>query len=255
MADLTGTYGFVVEDLTQGRRLAYNEQRVFPSASVYKLPVAVETLRRVDAGQLRLDDTVEVTEADAEEVEPDQGLAPGDVVTLGEALRVMLEYSSNAAGHALLRTLGRPQLNAALTSLGLTATHVPLLVGDSPQETDDATASGTAMTSPADMASLLRQVAAGDLLSEPSRAWLYGLLAYREDYDGLAEGLPDDVPVLSKAGTLDDASNVAGLLLTEHGPVIVSVFDEQADPGEARGFIGNLGRRVLELYSASESEI
>jgi hypothetical protein len=80
------------------------------------------------------------------------------------------------------------------------------------------------------------------------------LLAYPEDYDGLADALPTNVPVLSKTGTLDDASNVAGLVLTPDGPVIISVFDEQADPGEARGFIGNLGRQVLALYSPSTDE-
>jgi CubicO group peptidase (beta-lactamase class C family) len=57
-------YGFVVEDLATGLRVAYNERRVYPSASVYKLPLAWEVLRHVDQGALSLDEPVAILDED-----------------------------------------------------------------------------------------------------------------------------------------------------------------------------------------------
>ena len=77
------------------------------------------------------------------------------------------------------------------------------------------------------------------------------LLALCEEPDGLVEALPDGVEVLSKAGTLGDASNVAGLVATPGGPVIVSIFDEDVDPEEARAIIGRLARVAVAYYGGT----
>ncbi len=196
-------------------------------------------LRRADEGALSLDDPLVVTAADAAEPEPDGGLAPGDAVTVREGLRAMMAVSSNAAAHALLRRLGYEALDEALAGLGLGETSVAR------------GADGYARTTPADMAHLLGLVARERTLSEASRAELRHLLAPCEEPDGLVEALPDGVEVLSKAGNLARASNVAGLVATPRGPVIVAVFDEGVDPDAARGRIGEVARAVPTFYGGS----
>src|SRR5207247_4076186 len=123
--DPSTDYGLVVEDITTGSRLALNQDRLFPSASVYKLALAWEVLRETDRGQIDLDQPLPIIDEDAVEVEPDRGWAPGDTPSVREALETMVSVSSNAAAHALLRLVGRETFNQAMEQLGLTQTRVP----------------------------------------------------------------------------------------------------------------------------------
>jgi beta-lactamase class A len=194
--------------------------------------VAHEVLRQVDAGRFKLDDRLLIEPRDTVEPEPARGLDAGDEVTVREALRAMLGVSSNSAAHALLRLLDRTRFNASLRALGLRDTRVPLGHDE------------VATTTPADMALLLRELARGSVLRYESSAELRRLLTPGQDLNALADALPDDVEVLSKAGNLERASNVAALVSTAQGPVIICVFDEDVDPGDARQTIADLTRAV-----------
>jgi beta-lactamase class A len=54
-----------------GARVARNDTRLFPSASLYKLGVAWAVLRQVDAGAVGRDTPIEITEEDAVKGEPE----------------------------------------------------------------------------------------------------------------------------------------------------------------------------------------
>ncbi|NIP59059.1 MAG: serine hydrolase, partial [Gemmatimonadetes bacterium] len=66
-----GTVGVGVHHLESGVDLYLNGDEAFPMASTYKVPVAVELLRRVDRGDLRLDSLVAV---DAGDLHPGSGV-------------------------------------------------------------------------------------------------------------------------------------------------------------------------------------
>lgn len=235
--DLSAAYGLVVEDLGSGARLAVNETGVFPSGSVYKLALAWEVLRQVDAGRLNLDTPIEVLDEDTLELEPYGGPAPGDTPTVREALRAMFEVSSNSAAHLLLRVVGRTEFNAAMHNLALHQTQVPEHHGD-----------GDSVTSAEDVGRLLRLIATGAGLSAASNTELLQLLAQGGIPDALRETLPDDVYVLDKTGNLEDASNVGALLQTARGRVILVVLDQGVDPGDARGVIARLGQAAYDEF-------
>src|SRR5207249_11872157 len=79
-----GMYGVVV-DAPGGRDgLRYHADRVFRSASVYKLLVTWAVLRQVERSALGLNQPVTITEDDAQEAEPADGLGPGDEVRLSD---------------------------------------------------------------------------------------------------------------------------------------------------------------------------
>src|SRR5204863_7609443 len=83
--DPTTDYGLLVEDLQSGERVALNEGRVFPSGSVYKLPLGWQVLRQVDQGRLSLDQLIEILPEDTVEPEPDGGLDVGLTLSVREA--------------------------------------------------------------------------------------------------------------------------------------------------------------------------
>jgi beta-lactamase class A len=237
----TTDYGLVVEDVASGARVAVNERRVFPSASLYKLAVAWEVLRRADTGSLDLDANLPITDDDAIEPEPYGGIAPGDAPTLREALAAMLTVSSNSAAHALLRALGRHEFNAAMEQLGLSDTRVP-----EDSDSDDPQSQPEAVTSAADMARLVSLIAHNQTLSSPAHDDLVRWMASGGPPDALRDTLPDTVDIYDKTGNLPDASNVTALLQSARGMVVLVVLDQGVDPGDARGIIAQLGQAAYE---------
>ena len=240
--------GLVVESIESGARFERHAQRLFPSASVYKLAVAHEVLRQVDLQELSPDDRLTIEAADALEAEPGD-LAVGEVISVGRALEHMLGDSSNTAAYALMRMLGRPQLNAALADLGLPRTSVPVLASDAARPGPPPIDPQVAVTTPADMAHLLRLVATEQTLTPDSRAELHRLLALEEPGEPLGGVLPSGIEVWAKTGNLPGTTNMAGLIGTPGGAVIISVFTESVDPTEARATIAAIGRAVYHLYA------
>jgi beta-lactamase class A len=226
-------YAVVLEDLGSGARLALNDQRVFPSGSLYKLGVAWAVLRQVDAGSLQLDEPLLMEPEDAVEPEPDGGLGPGDAPSVAEALGAMLTISSNTAAHAFLRTLGRHEFNLEMHRIGLEQTRVP-------EEGDDE-GEQMAVTSAADIARLLRLISTQQL-SGAARAELAHGMANVAPPDPLREILPEGVELLDKTGNLEDASDIGAVLRTDTSAAILVVLDQGVGPGDARGVIAGLGQ-------------
>ena len=62
--ELGGTVGVAARNLASGGETHVDADDLFPMASCFKIPIMVEVMRRVDAGALRLDDRLTLTEAD-----------------------------------------------------------------------------------------------------------------------------------------------------------------------------------------------
>ena len=63
-AEAQGRVGFAARVLETGEETSLNPGEHFPMHSVYKLPIAMAVLRRVDAGELKLDQMVQVAKSD-----------------------------------------------------------------------------------------------------------------------------------------------------------------------------------------------
>src|SRR5215211_1719217 len=59
-----GTLGVSAIHVETGRRVSFNGGERFPMASVYKFPIALRLLQRVERGEINLDDTVKLGEFD-----------------------------------------------------------------------------------------------------------------------------------------------------------------------------------------------
>jgi beta-lactamase class A len=57
---LVGRLGFSAQRLDGGPVIALNADERFPMASIFKIPIVLAALRRVQAGDLALDDILEV---------------------------------------------------------------------------------------------------------------------------------------------------------------------------------------------------
>lgn len=120
----------VVFDLASGKVVMHQDafKRWYP-ASLTKLMTAYVTFRALAAGELALDSPIEITKHAAAEPPSKMGFKPGSIVTLDNALKMMLVKSANDIAMAVGENVGGSQeafaerMNAESRRLGMTGSH------------------------------------------------------------------------------------------------------------------------------------
>jgi beta-lactamase class A len=223
---LGGDLGVVAIHLETGRRAAWNEERRLPMASVYKLPIAVEVLRRVDHGILSLADSMTIEPRDfVGGANPLARTAGGRPVTatIGRLLAYMVSESDNTATDALLRAVGGPAVvEDRMRALGIGAIDVSRYEaemfaearGSSGPDPTDLRNTAT----PAALAELLALVHEGEGLTAESRQLLLHLLTATSVGPARIKGLlPPGGAVAHKTGTFGPVTNDVGIVTLPDG--------------------------------------
>jgi beta-lactamase class A len=123
------TVGVGLRDLASGETVLVRGRDHFPMFSVYKLPIAMRLLHRVDEGALRLADPVAIEPKDAR-----PGLSTAvrsrlrdghGILTVAELVRAAVAQSDNTASDVVLRLAGGPEaVTAYVRSLGVDGLRV-----------------------------------------------------------------------------------------------------------------------------------
>ena len=120
---LEGTLGVSVKHLGSGESASLNGGELFPTASVFKVPVIVEFFRQLEAGEVALDEKKTLAESDKV---PGSGilkeLSVGLELTYGDLLKLMMILSDNTATDMVVERVGMDRVNANLRALGLEKT-------------------------------------------------------------------------------------------------------------------------------------
>jgi beta-lactamase class A len=133
-----GAVGACALHLETGHSVSLHGEERFPMASTYKVPIAVQLLHRIDAGELTLDRMIEVHAAD---LHPGSGTLsdlfnkPGVALSIRNLMELMLLISDNSATDILLREAGGPEaVTARMRALGISGIDVnrptALLIAD-----------------------------------------------------------------------------------------------------------------------------
>lgn len=159
----------------RGWDVGSNEHKALTMASTYKLFVGYEVLRRVDAGSLKLSDSINGT-------------------TFDTCMNRMIINSDNECAIAMGERLGWNAIVASGKAIG----------ANDLDWTDDAHGSVS------DCATLLRKLASGEVLSESSRSYYIQLMRTQVYRKGIPAGTSYDVA--DKVGFLGPQLNDAGII-------------------------------------------
>lgn len=259
-----GVVGVSALHLETGRWVSLNGSERFPMASTYKIPIAVQLLHRVDQGEVRLDQMVELKQSD---LHPGSGTLtdlfnqPGVALSVRNLLELMLLISDNSATDVLLRMAGGPEaVTARMRSLRIHGIQVDrptaLLIADRagitplPPENEwspdmfrklfsevpaeqrqqatrrfDADPRDTA--TPDAMVELLQRIYRQDLLKPESADLLLDIMRRCRTGEARLKGmLPAGTEVRHKTGTLGGTTNDVGILTLPDGAghVAIAVF-------------------------------
>ncbi len=278
-----GVLGVSVRHLGTGEEASVNGDELFPTASVFKVPVLVELYRQVDSGRMDLDEKIFLLEKD---MVPGSGilkeLSEGLVLSVGDLINLMMILSDNTATDIITEKVGLENVKAMLGSLGFEKTKIVAdcrdilfdLVGlnDVPDEEktmelyrEAASASlgrgswslgveGNDVTTPDEMTRLLGMIAEGEAASRGSCDAILEIMGrcqtggYR-----LPKYLPSGaVKIAHKTGSLPGIRNDCGVVtLKESGEsYVISCFTKGAgDVYGAEEAIAKASKNVYDYFT------
>jgi len=225
---LNGVMGVAILDLTDGRILVRNADRVFPTASSIKIAILLELYRqdqeaRAGAkGKARLEDTYTFDPKDLlEDSQIMAGLTPSVTrVTNRDLAQFMVAVSDNAATNVLIDRVGMQNVNATMRSFGLTKTMLRRKMMDiaAAKRGDENVAT------PQEMTRLLEMIYKGKALNkEFTDEFIKQLKTLKKD-SYLSYELPADVELADKPGSLDGVRNDSGIIFARNRPFAISVM-------------------------------
>lgn len=246
-----GTVGVAAHHLETGRGFTLNGDRRFPMASTYKVPIAVRILSMVDAGEIALDDMVEIEQRDVyltASTISDLIDDPGLQISIHNLIEMMLQTSDNIATDVLMRVAGgaaavtgrmaeagidgirvdRPTWALIANWLGAAEVGERNRIEPGPyrrllqaerSDADIAALNAAFNPDPRDtatpsaMGELLRRIWSRELLSEESSALLIDIMYRCRTGEGRLKGvLPPGSRVAHKTGTIGQTTNDVGVI-------------------------------------------
>ena len=225
--DLNGTMGVAIMDLADGHTLLLNPDAIFTQASSIKVAVLAELYRQQQeseqggSGKAKLSDLYTVN---ANDIVVDSfimaGLTPGITrVTNRDLATFMVAVSDNSATNVLIDRVGIDNVNAMLTSLGLTHTRLQRKMMD----IKAAQAGRENLSTPREMMTLFADLYQQKLLSKPLTDDFFKVLSTPKPSD-IPRLIPDNVVVANKPGELAGVRNDVGIVFVPNRPFVIVVM-------------------------------
>ena len=220
-ARVDGVLGVTILDPATGERISIHGGTVFTQASAIKLPVLVELMRQVEAGEQNLDEVVTLAASD---IVPGSGvlqqLTPGKVsLSLRDVATLMVTVSDNTATNMIIDRVGMAKVNAEMARLGLSATKLQRKMQDRTAWEENR----ENLSTPDEQARLLELLYKGEILSAKSREEIDRILTIPKPGQ-LRKLLPEGTKVAHKTGTLSGVVVDMGIVYLKDRPFIVSAM-------------------------------
>lgn len=261
-----GKVGFFVLDLDSGASAGWGDEGMYPMMSVFKFPLALSVLSRVDEGKLDLDAKYRVAgkDLDPKTWSPMRENFPqGGMFTLRELLRYSVAESDNNACDFLFGLIGGPAAaQADLKKWGVENISIRVLEG---VMEDDWNAIYLNAARPSAMAGLLKLFADGKILREATSRELWEMMAgCKTGTDRLVQGMPAGAVLAHKTGSsgvrkdgLVGAFNDVGIAVLPDGrrlAICAFVSDSRRPVKECAAVIASLARWACSEWRAPEKK-
>lgn len=226
LGDKVDNYGVYIYDLQRDETVEINSDQQIPPGSISKLPVAILTLRDIDAGTATFNTTYPVQNKYKHSTYDSIGMLPeGTQVSLKTYLQALILQSNNSAQYHLRERLGS-------TGVLNTRTHAELGVNPFFEDPHIATAKN--------IGTVLTRLYRGELLSAANTDFLLGLMTSIDPSSGLRNGIPyglrnrTTIKIANKVGFLfggnDNVYNDSAIVWAPRTDYVVVIMNKQAPP-------------------------
>lgn len=239
----TGSYaslgpGIYFVDLDNGNYLSLNGEKTFATASIIKLPILIAFFQDVEAGKIKLDETLvmgrDVIVGGSGYM---QDLPPGSKFSARQTVSNMITTSDNTATNMIIKRMGGINvLNQRFQSWGLQRTVMRNWLPD---------LKGTNTTTAKELVQLMAMLEQGKLLKE-TKPQAMDILRRVKNRKLLPVGLGSGATIAHKTGDIGFLLGDAGIVNMPTGKrYLVAVLVESAyDDPAARDYIQDVSRIV-----------
>ena len=272
LAAFPGRAGLLVKDLLTGTAFTHNADERFPVASVIKLPIMVELYRQVDAGRISLDQRLRLHDGICRFGTGRISTGSVEEFTILELCHLMIADSDDVATDLITEAIGLDQVNQTMADLGFRDTSVPMSMGrwhytmagmadvEINPENDAIVAQDIVagridleglpfsasldnnVSSARDMARMLEQIDAGELICAAASAAMLEMLHACEHRGMIPRDLDADIAIAHKIGQSTGIRADVGIvylpksdrLAASLRPVVIAVLTCAPEPGTAR---------------------
>ena len=238
------TPGIFLVDLDNGAYVDINAAASFPAASTIKIPILVAFFQDVDAGKIRLNESLTLEQ---QMIAGGSGnmksIKPGTKFTALEVATKMMTISDNTATNMLIERMGGMEvLNQRFRSWGLRTTAIRNVLPD---------IEGTNTSSPKELSTLMAMVSKGNLVSMRSRDRILDIMRRNTRNHLLPSGLGAGAIIAHKTGNIGSMLADAGLVDLPTGKrylAAVMVQRPRNDPSAAT-LIKSISRAAYQQFS------
>ena len=234
---LKGTYGIYVYNLKDSEKIGINQDEVFDGASVNKLPILITYFQQVENNRISPEDIYILKQGQIQ----DYGTGsiryqePGTKYAYEELARIMIKQSDNTAAYVFQdEIVGIKNVQKTAEEIGMRDTDVYENV-----------------TTPQDAGLLLRKLYQDELVSKANKQRAYEFLTETEFEDRLPAGVPSDVRVAHKIGTLQNIVHDCGIVFADPDYVIC-LMSKDILMSEAEQALPEIARLVYQYVTKTK---
>jgi|ERR1041384_1452286 len=245
-------------NLGSGRELLIKPDENFHAASTMKVPVMMEIFRQAATGKLSLDSRIPIKNdfksivdgshysltADSDS-EQSLYARVGQTETIRELMRLMITVSSNFAANMLIERVGPERVMDLMRSIG--ANKIRVLRGVEDGKAFEKGLNNTATAR--DLMIILRLIAERKAVSPKASDEMINIMLDQKFNDGIPAGLPKDIRVSHKTGSITKINHDAGIVYPpDRKPYVLVVLTRGIeDEKRAHKLIADISRVVYDL--------
>ena len=222
-----GQAGILIKDLRSNWEISYDKDRLFPSASLAKVPIMCACFLASEEGKIKLDQQVVLKSSDklaGSGILKD--VQPGAIFTVEELIGLMVYDSDNTATNMLTSMVGIDYLNNIFNSLGLKNTNLSRRVADFNLRDRGIENYTTAQ----DIALLLEKIYRRELINQDLSEKCLRVLKLQRVNDRIPKYLPMNISVAHKTGLERNVCHDAGIIFSCKGDFLICVLTKHANP-------------------------
>ncbi|MDD5454845.1 MAG: class A beta-lactamase-related serine hydrolase [Candidatus Ratteibacteria bacterium] len=236
-----GEAGIVIMDLQYGWDISFNKDKLFPSASIVKIPIMVSCFYAIRDGILGSDSTIRVRSMDKTSGSGVlKNMPAGKEINVSELLELMITRSDNNATNILIERLGFDYFNKSFKSYGVKNTNLSRNMVDLKARNRGIENYTTAE----DIALVLKKIYYGETINREISQQCLDLLKGQKINDRIPRHLPAEAVVAHKTGLERFVCHDAGIVYTPHGDFVICALikHSKSTSRSAKEFIANVAK-------------
>ena len=241
-----GNVGIYIKDLSSDKVWEYNPDRLFPSASLIKVPIMVAICEKIKRSELSLDTQITLTRHDRIGGSGTLKWArEGTTLSVMEIVYRMITESDNTATRMLLDYAGIGYFQQAFRGLGLVYTKIypeglSLTSGRVAREN---------YTTAREMSGLMERIYKGEMVDRNLSEFMLDVLKHNKSRSRLRKGLPLGWEIGHKTGLLRKSCHDVGVVFSPRGDYVIAVLTSDVpNYKSAKGFITRVAKLTYEYY-------